>query len=134
LVDLLKSRYAEEIKKDFLKGKSVNNKTSQNFQILDLVCLFLPLILPFLFWLFCKNSRGGAGIVTLKHKSVWAETDVAVHRRLAVFAVLCVVGAGGDSVGVVEVQLGVHADLSSRCSAKLFVRFDFFPILEILEG
>ena len=111
-------------KERFLKGKSVNNKTSRNYQISDLVFLFLPLLLPFLFWLFWKNSRGGAGIVTLKHKSVWAVADVAVHRRLAVFAVLCVIGAGGDSVGVVEVQLGVHADLSSRCSAELFVRFE----------
>ena len=127
MVDLLKSRYAEEIKKDFLKGKSVNNKTSRNYQISYLVFVFLPLLLPFVFWLFWKNSRGGAGIVTLKHKSVGAEADVAVHRRLAVFAVLCVISAGGDSVGVVEIQLGVHADLSSRCSAKSLVRFDYFP-------
>jgi len=75
--------------------------------------------------MFFENSRGGAGVVTLKHKAVLTEADVAVHRRLAVFAVLCVCVTCGDGIGVVEVQLGVHADLCSRCGAWIFVRFKF---------
>ena len=57
----------------------------------------------------------------MESEAIGAEANAAVHRG---FAVLAVVGVGvtiGNTGGVVEVELGVDADLSARSSAeKLF--------------